>query len=443
MPSLRSLPRPVSVLGAIFAAWALGACQSASVPDPPPPPDDLTTAFVQASVWDGETFAPRDLFVRDGRFVDAPPGGAATVIDLAGHFIVPPYTEAHHHVTGADEATSRRFLEGGVFYALNANTVVGPFADRDDFFERHDTYDVRLAMGGVTEPGGHPEKLYVKTLTRYVYPDWTLDDFIGDAFHYAHTLEEFEQVLDTLQAQGSQIVKTYLLYSEDYAQRRDDPEFYGLKGLNPEIYAEFVKAAHDRDLPVAVHVETRHDMLVAARAGADLFVHLPAYGYWDDDPERYRLDEATVDAVKASGAAVVPTYSVAARRYGDGQNSEERDPHLALQRQNIQRLQAAGVPILAGTDGISASPVDEAVHLHTIGGLTRAQAVATLTDGASFLFPERRLSCFDTGCEADFLVLEGDPSADLEALRRIAHRIKGGQELSWPDDEESAPPQGG
>ena len=56
---------------------------------------------------------------------------------------------------------------------------------------------------------------------------------------------------------------------------------------------------------------------------------------------------------------------------------------------------------------------------------------SALATGAR-LFPERRIGCFETGCEADFLVLNADPIVDVRALRAIDRRIMAGAEVVAP-----------
>lgn len=54
------------------------------------------------------------------------------------------------------------------------------------------------------------------------------------------------------------------------------------------------------------------------------------------------------------------------------------------------------------------------------------------------LFPERRVGCLDAGCEADFLVLAADPTADIKALRAIERRVMQGRELPGPVEKAAA-----
>ena len=46
------------------------------------------------------------------------------------------------------------------------------------------------------------------------------------------------------------------------------------------------------------------------------------------------------------------------------------------------------------------------------------------------IFPGRRIGCVKAGCEADFLVLGGNPLADFSATANIRQAWKDGRTLS-------------
>ncbi|HEY0111666.1 MAG TPA: amidohydrolase family protein [Allosphingosinicella sp.] len=399
--------------------------------------------YENAAVWTGRGFERRTLAVRQGRFVDpseAAPG--AERLDLSGRFVVPAYGNAHAHLTSPTPKQSWSFLEQGVFYVWNPNTII-----MDDaalrFYARKDSFDVRVSQGGITEPGGHPEYLYVEQLSKWAYKGKTLKDFLGNAFHYGRDRPEIDASLDRLKRQKADFVKAYLLNSEDYARRRDDSKFYGEKGLNPVNLPYLVTAARQRGLFVAVHVETVSDLKVAALSGAAVAAHLPAYGVrTEDDLKRRTLTQADAALVAKSGMLLVPTYSIAARG-DDGTSSEAekafRKRVLAVQARNIRLLKEAGAKFLIGTDG-TGEIFEEVEHLVKIGALSREEALEIALATGGKLFPQRRIGCFEPGCEADFLVLSADPSNDISALRKIEARIKAGVEQRAPVTPEGASP---
>ncbi len=396
-----------------------------------------TTIYDNAVVWNGNGFEARRLAVRHGRFVDADAVRGATRIDLDRGFVVPAFGNAHAHVTSPTAAGSWNYLKEGVFYVWNPNTVVMNQAAQD-FFARKDTVDVVAAQGGITEPGGHPEKLYVDILGKYVYKGMSLKDFLGNAFHYGRNTAEIDAALELLQKQKAAFVKTYLLYSEEYTKRRTDPAFYGARGVNPVHMPYLVAAARKRGLGVAVHVETAHDLRIAALSGAAVAAHLP--GYWSvtsrDDLERRVLTPADAALVARSGMLLVPTYAVANRPEmspaATAKAEVSREQVHRMQVQNIRSLKAAGARFLIGTDG--PGPIyDEVEHLAATGAFTAREALSVALVTGRNLYPTRRIGCFEPGCEADFLVLSADPSRDLSNLRKVAHRVKAGVLLKAPE----------
>ncbi|HZF42326.1 MAG TPA: amidohydrolase family protein [Sphingomonadaceae bacterium] len=394
--------------------------------------------YAGGQIWSGDGWVARDVAVNNGRIIDAGEVPAeATRVDVSGKFVTPAYGNAHAHVTNPTPDGSRSYTDVGVFYVWNPTTVViGP--EGRAFFERSDAYDVVVSQGGITEPGGHPERLYVEYLAKPVYGGKPREWFVGNAFHYGSTPAQIDAALDKLKEQGAQFVKAYLLNSERYQTLKSDPKAYGSKGLNPINMPYLVAQAHRRGLPVAVHVETAHDLRMAAWAGVDIAAHLPGYsGGTGAKLEAKRLSEADAELVAKSGMVVIPTYAlIRGDAYGaatGGLKPETRDA-ARLQAENLQRLRAAGAPVLIGTDG-RGEIFTEAEHLVEIGAMTDAQTAAVALNTAALMFTERRVGCLQTGCEADFLVLGADPAADVRNLRRIERRIMQGRELPAPESK--------
>lgn len=403
--------------------------------------DPTATIYRNAMVWSDGRFEAREFAIRDGRVIPVETvGRGAAEIDLAGGFVVPPYANAHSHITHANLRTSWNYLKDGVYYVWNPNTVVLG-EDSLAFYRRADTFDVAIAQGGLTEPGGHPERIYVDAL-REVYPGMTLRHHIGNSFHYGRNHAEIDQALDRLVSQRADFVKAYLLHSEEYLRRRDDPATYGYKGLNPGNASYLVAAAQRRGLRVAFHLETVTDLRTAAASGAAMAAHLPGHGTVTSvDELRVRtLSPADAQAVANSGMVVVPTYGTTPANYaeldrqGRGRGEALRNSHFAVQARNLRLLRAAGARILTGTDA-RFHIFDEIEHLVRIGGLTTGEALEAVFQTGRHLFPTRRIGCLDPGCEADFLVLSANPVSNIEALRAIRMRVKGGRELTAPPTE--------
>ena len=85
----------------------------------------------------------------------------------------------------------------------------------------------------------------------------------------------------------------------------------------------------------------------------------------------------------------------------------------------IKALHDAGVPLVAGTDGWGMELVRE-LELYEVAGLSPAEALRTATIvPAQVVGVDDRTGSIRVGKEADLLLVDGDVSTDLGALRRI------------------------
>lgn len=422
----------------------LGACSGLDANTLPA----AETVYQNGKVWTGDGFETRDIAISDGKIVEGFEMDATTrVIDVTGQYITPALANAHQHITSPTAAADWSFFKTGVFYVWNPNMHYAAWPDEANaYYARPDTVDVKTSFGGVTEPGSHPEPLYVDNLAKYVYNNATYDDMYQSAFHYGRSPQEIEDALDLLVDQGAAFVKIYLLDSARYSLPAPDGSATGTTGLNPENIEGVVEAAHIRDLPVYAHIETRDDFLVAVKAGVDIIGHMPGYnGVSLGKADKVTLQDGDAELAAARGTYVIPTYALvpANINYELDQNpSAEREAELeerltrsiAVHAQNLKRLQAAGVPILAGTDLFPGKLLDEPRHWVNTGAMTELEALQAMLKTGPLLFPKRRIGCLEAGCEADFLVLAENPVLDLTAFETITYRIKSGVEIIAPTE---------
>ena len=85
----------------------------------------------------------------------------------------------------------------------------------------------------------------------------------------------------------------------------------------------------------------------------------------------------------------------------------------------IGKLNEAEVPIVAGTDGMGLELVRE-IEIYEQAGMSKAQALQTATiNPARLVGIADRTGSIAKGKEADMVLVNGDVSADLGALRRV------------------------
>lgn len=388
-----------------------------------------TIRFTGAQWWTPQGFVSGDRYVRGGVFVA--PTRAARVVDLNGAFVTPAFGEAHNHnLDGPDLArhVSDQYLANGIFYVKNPNSRAATTPAARALLNRPDTVDARFSMGGLTAEGGHPIRLY-GFLSRFSGKEQPGEAFEGDAFHVIRTAADIEPALGKLQAQGAEFIKTYLLHSEAYEARKADKAHYGMRGLDPKLYPAIVAAAHRRGMKVSVHIETAADFRLAVASGVDEINHLPGY-MWatGDTAATYALTPADAHAAARAGTVVVTTTVIT---NGINLPRARKAQIKAVQTANLRLLQAAGVKLAIGSDNYMQTSRSEIENLSSMKVFDDATLLRLWVETPKVsIFPGRKVSCLDRGCEADFLVLSADPSQDIAATKAIRAAWKDGAPLT-------------
>jgi imidazolonepropionase-like amidohydrolase len=92
----------------------------------------------------------------------------------------------------------------------------------------------------------------------------------------------------------------------------------------------------------------------------------------------------------------------------------------------VGHLHKAGIPIVAGTDGEGRELVRE-IELYREAGMSPAAALQTATiNVARLVGADKRTGSIAVGKEADMILVDGDVSRDLGALRRIVTVVSDG-----------------
>ena len=93
----------------------------------------------------------------------------------------------------------------------------------------------------------------------------------------------------------------------------------------------------------------------------------------------------------------------------------------------VKRMYDAGVPLLAGSDDIAGFTLHRELELYVLAGLTPAQTlqVATL-NGARFAYRLGRSGTITVGKDADLILVDGDPVANISDVRKVSLTMKAG-----------------
>ncbi len=409
---------------AVLLAFTLTSCTTTRQPA-------ADYRFDNGLWFNGDRFEPRNGYVVGGRleFSDKLMPAAQT-IDLAGQYVVPPYCEAHNHNFGSGDEedyvrkTIGAYLRDGIFYAMMMGSFEYYRERIEDQLNTPTSVDVVFANNGLTGSGGHPRRLREWLMETYDrYPEFTRKTLPDAGYFEADTLEEMRDKWSLILAGEPDFIKVMVLYSEEYDLRKDDPAYYGSRGLDPELLPTLVAWAHAEGLRVAVHVETDFDMRVSLQAGADIIAHIPS----NSNP--VTLSDETIALAKRTGASLVTTFTVA-NRYRI-RSPERYATALDAQRANLPRLLEAGIPVAIGSDNTQGTSRSEAEHLAGLGVVGNLTLLHMWTDYcAQVVFPGRSIGRLEEGYEASFLVLEGDPLDDFSNAYKISMRVKDGRLLN-------------
>ena len=114
------------------------------------------------------------------------------------------------------------------------------------------------------------------------------------------------------------------------------------------------------------------------------------------------------------------------------QEPRYRDSFAAMLRM-LAVLHEAGVPIVAGTDSLGGFALVRELELYVKAGIPAPEVLGMATLGAARAAGQgERLGSIEPGKLADFILVDGDPSADPGALRNLRLVVKDGVPLE-PD----------
>lgn len=377
-------------------------------------------AFTNGRWFNGTSFEPRTVVTSKGRLraVHSLPSKIRT-IDLSGGFVVPPFCEAHNHNIGVGKPSERnaKYFRSGVFYAQILNDSPDVVATEQSFWNQANSVDVAFAHGGITGIGGHPVEVLEGIRRGGGFPAGTV--LKDRAYFEVGSPEELDAKWPLLLKEQPDIVKVFLQFSEEYEKRKDDPAYFGNRGVSPAVFRHAVELAHRAHRRIAVHVTSAQDFHLAVDAGADIIAHLPGYM----SVERISPDDARTAARKQiiviTTASLAQTYPV--------ENVAREDLKIE-QIANLKLLKSAGVNVVVGSDNYGDSSPAEVAYLRTLGVYSDLELLRMWTGACPrSIFPARKVGTLENGADANFLVLEGNPLDDFNQTRHITLMVKDGQ----------------
>ena len=219
-------------------------------------------------------------------------------------------------------------------------------------------------------------------------------------------------------AAGADVIKMYA----DYHYLPGEPS---RPTLTEAEMAAGVAVAHDAGRLAAAHATTAEGMRRAALAGVDTIEH----GY-QGTPEVFKL-------MASKGIALCPTIaaSEAYARYFQNWNGQEPAPESVQEnRRSFQLAMKFGVPICMGGDVGVFAHGENWLEMDAMqrAGMPAAQVMIAATSGNAHIFHLTDRGEVKPGLLADLVAVDGDPTRDVNAVRRIRLVMKGGEVVRGP-----------
>ena len=208
-----------------------------------------------------------------------------------------------------------------------------------------------------------------------------------------------------------------------YADYRWGPNGEARPTFSEEELRVLVTVAASSGRKVVAHAATAEGMLRAVRAGVAMIEH-------GDGGTAEVFREM---AVRGVGYCATLAAVEATARHAGWREGQPPTARMLAKRETFRLALEAGVPMCMGGDaGVFAHGTNAwEAELMVAYGMTPAAAVRAATATNARLFGlESRVGTIREGLLADLVAVDGDPSRDISALRRVRLVLKGGRPVS-------------
>ena len=197
-----------------------------------------------------------------------------------------------------------------------------------------------------------------------------------------------------------------------------------------------VRDAHRLERRVAAHAHGTEGIRNAAIAGIDSLEHCS----WLGRKEGYEYEDDVLRMIVDKGLCIC--YTIAGERHVTEEDAERTRREGPQGPWLFQRkaFDAGAKFVIAGDDGVSGTRFLEFSRSLEVAvkriGLSPMDAIRSATSvAAEMLGLDREIGTVEVGKRADLLVVDGDPSEDIETLRQVVWVMRDGEILASRDGE--------
>jgi len=361
------------------------------------------------------------------------PAGATTV-DLPGTTLLPGLIEGHSHLllhpyneTPWDDQVLHEPTALRVVRATNhaRNTLLAGFTTVRDLGTEGAGY-ADVGIKRAIEQGIIPGPRMIVTTRAIVATGsygpkgFTPEADIPQGAEEADGIDALTRVVRDQIGKGADWIKVYADY-------RWGPNGEARPTFSVEELTHIVEVARSSGRPVVAHSTTAEGMRRATMAGVETIEHGDG-----GTPEVFRL-------MTEKGVALCPTVAAgdAILSYrGWRRNVDPDTPRITEKKASVKAAIAAGVTICSGSDVGVFTHGDNARELELLVdyGMKPVDVLRSATSIDAKLFHmDDRIGTVKTGLLADLIAVDGDPTRDVSAVRKVKFVMKGGTVYRTPD----------